>query len=413
MMVLDSENKCEVCGSTKLDHALNLGSHPLCDDLIPIGDTRVCTNYPVEIMYCATCATAHQRFQIPKNNLFPKNYHYRPRFTADVLGGMSDLVEACEKKMGSDLLGKTVLDIGCNDASLLAFFHAKGANTIGVEPTLAFQDGLSGEHTLYNDFFDQDLASEIFKAHGSPDIITFTNVFAHIENLPELINALKILMSSKTMLVVENHYLGSVLQRHQFDTFYHEHIRTYSLTSFLYIAKSLGLNLTAAEFPSRYGGNIRVFLSGNRLANEKERSFIRATIETEKNFGSQLNGMQSTIERWRTVMRAKITDIVSRHGPIPSKAFPGRAAILIQLLGLDVSSIDAVYERTNSMKIGHYVPGTRIPIKNEEELFSSLEKPAAILNLAWHISEEIHSYLALHGYLGEIIDILNPEELTE
>ena len=27
---------CEVCGNTKLDPVLNLGNHPMCDDLVRV-----------------------------------------------------------------------------------------------------------------------------------------------------------------------------------------------------------------------------------------------------------------------------------------------------------------------------------------------------------------------------------------
>ena len=209
------------------------------------------------------------------------------------------------------------------------------------------------------------------------------------------------------MLVVENHYLGSVLQRSQFDTFYHEHIRTYSLTSFLYIAKNLEMTVKAVEFPSRYGGNIRVFLSGDRIVDDADREFIEATAQSEKHFAGGLNKMQTQIHQWKTFMGTHIADLVSDQGPLVGKAFPGRAAILIQLLGLDVDTIEAVYEKPNSMKIGHYIPGTRIPIKSEKEFFSSKEQPRVMLNLAWHISEEIHTYLDQQGYAGEVIDILD------
>ena len=259
-------DSCEVCGNNRLKPVLDLGKHPLCDDLVPIGESRTCKEYPIEILYCDRCATAHQRYQVPKQELFPQTYHYRSRFTADVLNGMSALVDACEKHIGTPLNGKTVLDVGCNDGSLLDFFSRKGAKTIGIEPTDAYLDGLGKGHDLLNGYFSPETARAIHAKHGSPDLITFTNVFAHIENLPELIESLKILISPTTMLVIENHYLGSVLDRSQFDTFYHEHPRTYSLTSFIHIAKSLGLKLSAVEFPSRYGGNIRVFLaSAQRL----------------------------------------------------------------------------------------------------------------------------------------------------
>ena len=93
--------RCEVCGNRELESVLNLGLHPMCDDLVPVNDSRVCSEYPIEILFCDKCVTAHQRFQVPKQQLFPNSYHYRSRFTADVLNGMKGLVEACVAKHGS------------------------------------------------------------------------------------------------------------------------------------------------------------------------------------------------------------------------------------------------------------------------------------------------------------------------
>ncbi|MDB5579117.1 MAG: hypothetical protein JWR80_4293, partial [Bradyrhizobium sp.] len=354
---LNEITRCEVCGDAELRSVLDLGSHPMCDDLVPVGDDRVCVEYPIEILFCDTCRTAHQRFQIPKQDLFPSTYHYRSRLTLDVLNGMRRLVEACAAQYG-DLRGVKVMDVGCNDGSLLSIFAEHGAETAGVEPTGAAADATAAGHRVLNAFFGEEVAHRFVSEFGQPDIITFTNVFAHIEDLGEVIRALRILAKPSTRIVIENHYLGAILAKRQFDTFYHEHPRTYTATSFGFIAKSLGMSISRVDFPERYGGNIRVFLrpgAADIVGDE-------ALTDRESTFGDDLSRMAGEIVRWHEVKGRQISAAVARNGALAGKAFPGRAAIPIKMLNLDRQSIGAIYEKPGSGKIGHYVPGTRIPI---------------------------------------------------
>ena len=385
---------CEVCGNTQLRSVLDLGSHPLCDDLVSISSTRVCKEYPIEILFCDVCLTAHQRFQVPKRELFKSTYHYRARMTGSVLSGMAELVSSCELKLAG-LKGKTVLDIGCNDGSLLNYFEEKGCRTIGVEPTDAARDS---RHTTINAFFDAESARKVIELVGQPDIITFTNVFAHIEDLNGVLNNLKILMGPQTVLVIENHYLGAILDYGQFDTFYHEHPRTYSFTSFGYIAKSLGCNLMDVQFVSRYGGNIRVYIGPGKSSD--------INVD-ESHFRNMFNTMSDSMISWIAETRSAIDARVEKAGKLRAKAFPGRAAIMIKLLGLDDSKISSVYEIKGSIKVGHYVPGTRIPIQPEAALYLEQDQTEPILNLAWHIPTEVRVNLVKNGYQGEVIDLKN------
>jgi SAM-dependent methyltransferase len=384
---------CEVCGNSDLTSALELGDHPLCDDLVPIGDDRTCTQYPIEILFCSNCITAHQRYPVNKETLFPENYHYRARVTGSVLSGMRELAEGCLKRYGN-LNGKLVLDIGCNDGSLLNFFHQEGARTVGIEPTGA-ADEANKVHTIIKRYFDAETAKSFATVFGHADIITFTNVFAHIGDLPALIANLKTIMGEETVLIIENHYLGDILSRGQFDTFYHEHPRTYSFRSFKKIAETLDRNLIDVEFVSRYGGNIRVHI-GNSQAN--------CPGPDESSFFEQFSILREEMEQWRRRYREKIFLLVSQYGPLPAKAFPGRAAILVKLLGLSEEHIAAVYEIKGSQKTGHYVPGTRIPILQERDLYRQ-GGTGPILNLAWHIPTEVRDNLRSNQYYGEIIDI--------
>jgi SAM-dependent methyltransferase len=266
---------CELCGHKNLQEVLNIGNHPLCDDLIPINSNRQCTSYPITILLCQNCLTAHQKFQIRKEILFPLNYHYRARFTKDVLNGMENLVNDCEKFLHT-LQNVKVLDVGCNDGSLLNFFKKKGSFTVGIEPTKASMDATEAGHKIYNEFFDARLAEKVFKQESLFDVVVFTNVFAHIDDLKNLLLNIKKVLKKDGLLIIENHYLGSVLKGNQFDTFYHEHPRTYSALSFIHIAKILGLKLTDFKFTSRYGGNIRVFISNKENYNK---DFLDKTIK--------------------------------------------------------------------------------------------------------------------------------------
>jgi len=384
--------KCEVCENEKLNKVLDLGKHPLCDDLISIDNNTTCEEYPIEILFCEECLTAHQSYQIPKQTLFTNSYHYRARMTGSVLSGMADFVEGCENRFGS-LHGKVVLDIGCNDGSLLDFFKIKGCKTVGIEPTGA---ALESKHPTINEYFDNRSAYQVMSLAGKPDLIVFTNVFAHIEDLPSLINNLKILSHENTKIVIENHYLGAIFNGGQFDTFYHEHPRTYSFRSFEFIAKSLEMNVLDAEFVSRYGGNIRVYLG----VGDKKHLDI-----DESQFSSAFVKMSTDMLKWKTETKVMIDDLVRKNGLMRAKAFPGRAAILIKLLGLNENHISAVYEIKGSIKVGHYVPGTRIPILPEIVLYAKKDLKKPIINLAWHLPSEVRANLFTNGYTGNVIDI--------
>ena len=251
------------------------------------------------------------------------------------------------------------------------------------------------KHNVIKDYFDSESAEYIKINFGKIDIITFTNVFAHIEDLESLIENLTSIISDSTILIIENHYLGTILKKNQFDTFYHEHPRTYSLKSFLEIANKLHRNISDYEFPGRDGGNIRVFIS-----NEKPLKKLDENI----NFLEIFRELKIDLDTWITSKSFELEILRKEFGPLPAKAFPGRAAILIKLLGLSEKNISAVYEIKGSIKTGHYIPGTRIPILPEKDLYK-IKKQKPIINLAWHISDAVRNNLLQNNYLAEVIDI--------
>ena len=115
--------------------------------------------------------------------------------------------------------------------------------------------------------------------------------------------------------------------------------------------------------------------------------------------------MAKNIREWQQETKAWIEKYVASNGKIRAKAFPGRAAIMIKMLGLDENLISAVYEIAGSIKVHNYVPGTRIPILPEAELYSLENQEEPILNLAWHLPKEVRKNLEKNGYLGKVFDI--------
>ena len=391
---LNKISSCEVCSNKNLIDVLNLGNHPLCDSLIQIGDSTSCDEYPIDIVFCNQCKTAHQKYQVSKKVIFTETYHYRSKLTRNVTQGMMDLVNSYKKDFGS-LVGLKVLDVGCNDGTLLNFFKEEGAKTFGIDPTGAAKEAAI-QHKVIQAYLDDINTELLIKKFGLFDVITFTNVFAHIEDISSLIRNTKKLMQDSTTLIIENHYLGSIFKLSQFDTFYHEHPRTYSLTSLKYIAKKMKRKISKCEFPERYGGNIRVFISKHK---EDTKYF-----DDDLDYIGLFNNLNSEMNDWIINKRKELDIYFEKYGRLPAKAFPGRAAILINLLGLTEDNISAVYEIKGSIKTGFYIPGTRIPILPEVELYKKTQQKP-IINLAWHISDEVKKNLKNNNYTAEVIDI--------
>ena len=398
--------KCQIC-EKKLFDFLNLGKQPLCDDL-----TKKPNNskfYKLQVSYCKNCLTAFQKYNIQKKILFPKTYHYRSANTKDVLDGMQNLVLS-SKKYFSKIEEKTVLDIGCNDGSLLSLFKKQGCKTYGIEPTGAYREAQKKGHKIFNSFFNLHSSTKIKKIIGKIDIITFTNVFAHIDDLKNLLLSLKNICDDHTLLIIENHYFGEVIKKNQFDTFYHEHPRTYSLKSFVKISEKMKMKIIDYKFVKRYNGNIRIYLSYTGKV-YKTKNDIQKKLISERSIINQVRYLQKKVDYWRLKKKKQLHKIVKEKGPIAAKAFPGRASIILNLLKLDSNFISFIYEKNSSLKNNKYAPGTNIKIV-KEKFFSEKEKQKkVIINLAWHISSEIKKYLSSKlKYSGKIIDIISKSD---
>jgi hypothetical protein len=172
----------------------------------------------------------------------------------------------------------------------------------------------------------------------------------------------------------------------------------------------LEAEILGVDFPSRYGGNIRVSFGRDHLTPALDKEKMRGLEIREAAFGSAFFALSRNVEHWRESKGDEIRSLVAKYGKLRAKAFPGRAAILVKLLALDEQMILAVYEKPGSLKVGHYLPGTRIEIHSDDELFRLPDQTLPIINLAWHIPFEIRAYLIEHKYSGPIINMLSVDD---
>lgn len=379
---------CQICNTSNLDNVLDLGFQPLPDNLRTINNKNYETTfYPLAINLCRKCILLQTSHIVEDKKLYPPNYHYTPGISKQVRDNFNDLAKktiALYKLKRSD----AILDIGCNDGSLLDEFKNFGFNNLfGIEPTDTIKIAKNKGHKTIQDFFNRKSAKNFLDQSRGPKIITTTNVFAHTGKLGEFINGLLKIMTKETIFIVENHYLSSIISKNQFDSFYHEHLRTYSLTSLKKLLGIYGINLIDAYVTSRYGGNIQAHFSINKsLKASKNVSII---LKKEKK--DRLDKLEKylTFKKNITKNKNRLYDFLNsnRNKLIVGKSFPARASILIHHFEYLKDFINIVGEQSTSKKINHYIAGTNIKIV-DSKIFKK-NKPDLMLIFAWHMFENI------------------------
>lgn len=381
-------NYCQICNTKKIVPVLDFGFQPLADDLKNEQNrNNPSISYPIKIYLCKSCQLLQNNFIVGDTKLYNKNYHYRPGISKTVENNLYNLASKLVnlyKLKKNDL----IVDVGCSDGTLLGCFKKLGfRNVVGVEPTNTYKfSQKKGIHTI-NQFFNNKSADEILKKFGKAKLITTTNVFAHTGELKEFIQGLNKILSSNGTFVVENHYLKDIVEKLQFDSFYHEHLRTYSLKSLIRLLSYYKLDIIDAYTTERYNGNIQAHFSKNKSIKvsknvkrilDKEKKAKLSNLDTYQNFSKRIEKAKNDLH-----------DFLNKHpnSVIVGKSYPARASVILNYFSFLKNKISLIAEQPTSLKLNNYVAGTNIKIINSKILKKI--KPDIIIIFAWHLFKEI------------------------
>lgn len=357
--------------------------------------------YPLHLCRCAECGLLQLSSVVDPRIVFPKNYPYRTGLTNMLIRNFRELADTLEKKYNlskNDL----IIDIGSNDGTLLQSFKDKGMRVLGVEPTDAAKVANKNGIPTLQEFFTKETAQKILKKYGKAKIVTATNVFAHIPNPVTLAKNIKSVLTPGGIFVSESQYLMDIVEKFEFDTIYHEHLRFYSLLPMAKLFSLSGMSLVDAERIPVAGGSIRVYaVSGKKAISARAKKLIREEERAGLYSGKKWKEFARKTIRAKNELLLLLLNLVQKGARIAGITSSARSNTLLGFTKIDGKILDYSVEKAGSPKIGLFTPGTHIQIFEENKLFQ--DQPDYALVLSWHIGDELMKILRKNGYKGKFI----------
>ena len=392
---------CSICSSENLAKFLDLGTHPpplnfVTKEEFDIKDQR----FPLQVFFCNSCGLVQSGPAVDPSLMFI-DYVYS--------SGISTSFKVHLKSLAKHIVDRfeitpndLVIDIACNDGTLLSFFSDNGPKILGIDPCSVSKTAKDNGAPIINDFFNEGVARDVVSSHGKAKAITTTNAFAHVNELESFINGVKLILSDDGVFVTESQYLLHILEKLEYDTMYHEHLRYYGLKQLVKLFDLHGMEVFDVELMHAQGGSIRVYASfkGKFPISDSVKKVLHN--EEEKNLHS--------LDTWKTFARnvaenkeklcSILSEIKSQNKNIVGISAPGRSTTVLNFCNINSDTLDYITEKSD-LKIGKYTPGTHILVEDDEKLVT--EQPDYGLLLSWHLADSIIPKIRKNGYKGKII----------
>lgn len=384
---------CRVCGSTDLAPVIDLGAQYLQGSFVKPGMLLPpMRKLPTQLVRCDVtkdengCGLLQLAHSFPPEILYA-NYWYRSGTNATMRDHLAGIVSSALEIV--DKPAPAVLDIGCNDGTLLSNYPA-GSAKYGVDPSDIASE-IGDEVTVVNTVFPSERAMAVIPHHGI-DVLTSIAMFYDLESPVSFAKHVAELLNEDGIWIFEMSYLPLMLLQNSFDTICHEHLEYYSLTVLETIASMADMRIFKVELNDINGGSIRCYAChevNGKYGTAEDRAMISRLrsreFEMELDTDKPYVAFQERIERLKDELNKILFDIRARGERVHIYGASTKGNVLLQWYGINRVIVDCAADR-NPQKAGSKTLGTDIPIVTEEE--SRAAKPDYYLVLPWHFKRE-------------------------
>ncbi len=378
---------CRACGSSNLDLVFYHEATPLGEEYISEKKTQ--EHYPVDVFICNNCNLLQLR-EVVNPEILYKDYFYVTSLSLGLVKHFEDYAESLLKKIPIPE-NSLIVDIGSNDGVLLKAFKEKNMKILGVDPAteIARKATEQGLETI-PDFFTPKLALEIKEKYGQAKIITANNVLANVDNLKEIIEAVKILMAPDGVFIVEAASSLDIIQNTIIDNIYHEHLSYFSAKSFQNFFNLYDLELIDIERTHMKGGSLRAFAQFKQGPYKKSTS-VNELIVLEESMGLYdknrilFKNFNKRVADERERLIRILSKLKSQGKTIAGFGASVGATVILYNLGIG-EFIDFIFDDYKPKQF-LFSPGFNIPTFPSEKIYT--DKPDYIVNLAWRYAEPI------------------------
>ena len=379
----------------KLKQKINFGHLPLINNY---KTKKNLIKYPVVISQCEKCFLIQLKYSVPDKLLFPNNFSYLSGNSKEKINNFASILAKIKKNSKKN--SPQILDIGSNDGSFLEIVKKKYPKVLGVEPTNTARNAIKKGINTIKKSLNFKLAKKILNKYSKFDFIIASNFFAQTNNLKEILKSIKLILDKKGLLIVEVQYLYELLLQKGFDSFHHEHVAYYTLSSITKLLEKYNLYVFDAEKLKVHGGMLRVYISLNKKPITKKMKKILAS-ENDRNIINKIKNLNLFRIKFSNKLNKFFYNLKKKGKKIYGMGAAPRACVMLNSANLTKNEIDLVGEVSKSLKCNKYVPGTDIMVRNEKKIIK--DKPDYVVILAWHLKRRIINLLSKKGYKGNFI----------